>query len=161
MRFSPDGRWLLSTDSAGKKIAWDSQTRVRLAPSGPSEFPVSNESRTSPDGCKLAVPVEDTVCLVDLDYKKTTKERSRREALARPKPQGHREQLAAAQLAANQFQAMFHAAWLMKIAPHDGRTYDELQEICRKTGATNKDAAPLLPTLAIEILKLPRGLELP
>jgi hypothetical protein len=152
---------MVSMDSNGQSIHWDVGTGTRLADGDSSEFPFSNGNGRSPDGRWLAVPWGNTVLLVDLSFKKTPQERLRRELQARPKPRWHKEQLLAAQSAGNHFQAMFHAAWLLKISPSDAWSYDDLQGNYREMLTSNNGQTPQLPVVASDMLQLPRGAEQP
>jgi WD40 repeat protein len=123
----------------------------------------SNKSINSIDGRWLAVLDRDAigrVLLVDREYKNQPEELQRRKVLAAPRIPWHRERLDVALSNSSSYEAIFHAAWLMKLDPDDGWIYDELQDLCRKAAAADEEAVPL-PEIAIEMLKLPRGTDLP
>ena len=173
--FSPDGTRLLSRGDKGEKLFWDLKSRKVLPDGNVEEFPTGNDSSKSPDGRWFAIPRADDVLLVDLAYEMTPRERQRRKLLARLKPRWHRKQFEAAQLAKQRYAAVFHAAWLLKIStlptaklwrqnllkPFDTSLHDDLQEAHRQLLAAHNGQSPPLPAVVSEMLKLPRGSNLP
>ena len=99
--------------------------------------------------------------IASFSHQKTPRERQRRKLLARPKPRWHRKQFQAAQSAKQWYVAVFHAAWLLKIAPSDASLHDDLYEAHRQLLAGHNGQSPPLPAVVVEMLKLPRGTDLP
>ena len=171
--FSLDGTKMLSTyygDS--KEILWKVPTGERLPPEELpeelSQFLVSTSppfglgpKTRSPNGRWLAVKAGNVVQLCDMAYKGTPQERTRRELMARPKPSWHTEQMQVAVSGQKYFQALFHAGWLLQISPSDAWCYDDLHEIYRLLLAVSGDKTSQFPSVAVEMLKLPRGTEHP
>jgi hypothetical protein len=159
--FSPDGTRLLSGDYGNQKLVWDLKTGKVLPNGNAEEFPAGNDSSKTPDGRWLAIPSMDDVLLVDLAYKKTARERQRRKLLARPKPRWHRRQFVAAQSAKQRYAAVFHAAWLLKLNSSDPSLHDDLHEAHRQLLAAHNGQSHPLPAVVLEMLKQPRGADLP
>jgi WD40 repeat protein len=159
--FSADRTRLLSVGSEGQEIIGDVKARTPVTGGDPSEFIPSEDSEESVDRRWMAVPCGRTVLLVDLAYKSQPQERTRRERMARPKPHWHAKQMVAAFSSGNHFQSVFHAASLLKINPSDAWAYDDLQEASRKLPAASGNPSLAMPAIASEMLKLPRGTDLP
>jgi len=90
----------------------------------------------------MAIPLGHNVRIVDLQYKKTPREKAFRQRWARPNPAWHQEQLEAAKSRSNWYAATFHEAWLLKINPADGSTYDDLHDAHQKLLAENNRQQP-------------------
>jgi WD40 repeat protein len=161
VRFSPDGMRLMSQDAKGQKLVWALESGEVLPDGNVEEFPAGNNSSKSPDGRWLAISSADDVLLVDLAYKKTPRERQRRKLLARPKPRWHRKQFLAAQSAKQRYAAVFHAAWSLKLNSSDASLHDDLHEAHRQLLAAHNGQSPPLPAVVLEMLKQPRGADLP
>jgi WD40 repeat protein/tRNA A-37 threonylcarbamoyl transferase component Bud32 len=159
--FSSDGTRLFSEAEFGEKLFWDLRTGNVVADDHVEDIRYSGASGRSPDRRWLTVPSGYDVLLVDLNYKNTPREKLRREALARPKPRWHNEQSLAAEAAMKWYVSTFHLAWLLKMNLEDGWAYDDLHEAHLQLLATNTGQAPPLPPIVSEMLKQPRGSELP
>ena len=166
--FSDDGTQLLASDSDGQEILWNVQTgernlsRAPLRRSGSTfSFPTMDRKSKSANGRWMALEAGPVVQLVDLTFKESLQERTRRMQMAQPKPSWHMTQMRVAQSELKYFQAMFHAAWLMKISPSDAWCYDDLQDCYQWLVGSNQGQIPPLPRVASEMLKAKRGNELP
>jgi WD40 repeat protein len=159
--FSPDGTRLLSGDDKREKLIWDLKSGEVLPDGNVEDFSADNDSSRTPDGRWLAVPSGTDVLLVDLAYKKTPRERQRRKLLARPKPRWHRKQFLAAQSAKQWYAAVFHAAWSLKLNSSDASLHDDLHEAHRQLLVAHNGQSPPLPAVVLEVLKQPRGADLP
>jgi WD40 repeat protein/predicted Ser/Thr protein kinase len=161
--FSPDGGQLLSSDVNGFQIVWDVITGKCISDGDPSIFSASSGAVDvrSRGGRWLAVPDDNDVLLLDLSYRQSVNEHLLRQLRDRCKAQWHKGQMAAAQSIGNHFQAVFHAAWLLKSTPSDAWRYDDLQEAYQRLLGANDSQNLQLPLIAVEMLKLTRGSALP
>ena len=112
--------------------------------------PVDGTNRTT-DG-RLAVPSGASVLLVDLNFKETPGEKAYRAFKAKPKPWWHKQQLAIAKETGDQYSAVFHAAWLLKLEPDSRAAYDTLKEVHTQLAP---EITAILPTVLREAIKLP------
>ena len=71
------------------------------------------------------------------------------------------EQATAMESSGNFYAALFHRAWLLKLDPSDTWRYDDLHETHRMLLVDASNAQRILPTIAVEMLDIPRGTELP
>lgn len=157
MSFSPDGTRLLSRDGKGQALFWDLKTGEVLPDGLVEEFAAGKDSGKTPDGRWLVIPSITHVLSMDLAYENSPRVWQRRKMLARSKPRWHTQQFQAAQSAKQWYVAVFHAAWLLKITPSDASLHDAHRQLL----AAHNGQRPPLPALVVEVLKLPRGTDLP
>ncbi len=91
-----------------------------------------NSEPRSPDGRWLAVPLNDQVLLVDLEFKNTRKEKAYRELMGKPDPYWHEQQASLAEKSDNGFAKAFHRAWLLKLRPESRADYDSFHAVAAK-----------------------------
>ena len=156
-----EGTRMLSRSLDRELLYWDLQTGKVSHEGNAAEFPARENSNQSLDHRWLAIPHENDVLLVDLACESTPEARRRRALLARPRASWHREQALAAQSAARWYTATFHFAWLLKITPNDAWLFDDLHETYQRLLVSRSDQPDSLPLVISEMLKLPRGVELP
>jgi hypothetical protein len=158
--FSPDGTRIVSGSNDATIKLWDAATGEELRTLKVHENSVNSVS-FSPDGMRIASGSHDsTIKLWDSIFYVRDEDAFRRR-FAAPKPNWHADQAAKFEQANDWFAALFHRAWLLKINPFDAWAYDDLQEASRKHLAANGNQSLLMPVVALEMLKLPRGTDLP
>lgn len=84
-----------------------------------------------------------------------------RRYLAAPKPHWHAEQAEKFEDSSDLFAAVFHRAWLLKIAPSDAWRHDDLHKDHQQYVALHAGRMPPMPAVATEMLPFPRGTKFP
>lgn len=171
---SPDGNRMYLPHEFGGDMLLETQAVQRLLAENWAS-PTANKTR-SDDGRWLLSSSGNTVLVVDLHYQLQPFEQAIRASKVKPRPPWHQERAASAP---NLYTKLFHLAWLMKYAPEDPQSYDQLHDAYAQWLAewnaqqeqhsefssgdnhneelAKPDPNQLLPPIVRSMLALPRG----